>query len=75
MFTIQSTRAINGVHWGLNFVEGVAHTDNIALSTKLLLKGYVVTDDNQKAAPVVEKEPDQHPIKAKKGGKDRVLVE
>ncbi|MBE0600226.1 MAG: hypothetical protein IH607_00445 [Firmicutes bacterium] len=44
MLKIESNLKINGRHWGLAFVDGVAYTANVALAAKLLLKGYVVTD-------------------------------
>ena len=45
MLKIQSNLKINGMHWGLTFVDGVAYTANVSLAAKLLLKGYVVTDE------------------------------
>lgn len=44
MLKIESNLKINGRHWGLQFADGVAYTANVALAAKLLLKGYVVTD-------------------------------
>ena len=44
MLKIESNLKINGRHWGLQFVDGIAYTANVALAAKLLLKGYVVTD-------------------------------
>ena len=73
MFTVQSNIAITGKHWGLEFTAGVAHTEDAALAGKLLRKGYVVTDETL-AVPVVEKSPEEHPVRAKpkKAVKDRV---
>jgi hypothetical protein len=45
MLKIESNLKINGRHWGLAFTDGIAHTANVSLATKLLLKGYVVTDE------------------------------
>ncbi len=45
MLKIESNLKINGRHWGLAFVDGIAYTTNASLAAKLLLKGYVVTDE------------------------------
>ena len=55
MLKIQSNLKINGMHWGLAFVDGIAHTANVALGAKLLLKGYVVTDQPE-AGPIITKQ-------------------
>ena len=54
MLKIESNLKINGRHWGLAFVDGIAYTANVALAAKLLLKGYVVTDqpDQPVAGPI-----------------------
>lgn len=71
MYTIQSNISVNGIHWGVEFKAGVAHTDNATLAEKLRLKGYVVTDEAQPKE--IPKEPEEHPVKAKKRAvKDRV---
>ena len=44
MLKIESNLKINGRHWGLAFVDGVAYTTNASLAAKLRQKGYVVTD-------------------------------
>ena len=44
MLKIESNLKLNGRHWGLAFMDGIAYTANVALAAKLLLKGYVVTD-------------------------------
>jgi len=44
MLKIESNLKINGRHWGLQFADGIAYTASVALAAKLLLKGYVVTD-------------------------------
>ena len=56
MLKIESNLKINGRHWGLAFTDGIAYTANVALAAKLLLKGYVVTDeqpDQQVAGPMI----------------------
>ncbi len=55
MLKIESNLKINGRHWGLQFTDGIAYTANVALAAKLLLKGYVVTDqpDQPVAGPII----------------------
>ena len=55
MLKIESNLKINGRHWGLAFVDGIAYTANVALAAKLLLKGYVVTDwpDQPVVGPII----------------------
>lgn len=43
-YTIIAPNAITGKAWGLDFIEGVAHTDNKALAGKLEHRGYKVTE-------------------------------
>lgn len=42
VYTIIAPNPITGKAWGLDFTEGVAHTDNQALADKLVWKGYRV---------------------------------
>lgn len=70
MYTIQSNISITGQHWGLEFKAGVAQTESAALAAKLKAKGYVVTDNPEPV--VIEKEPEEYPVKAKGKGKKAV---
>jgi hypothetical protein len=56
MLKIESNLKINGRHWGLTFVDGIAYTANVALAAKLLLKGYVVTDRQPEAEHNITKQ-------------------
>ncbi len=49
MLKIESNLKINGRHWGLAFVDGIAYTANVSLAAKLRQKGYVVTDQQPAA--------------------------
>ena len=53
MLKIESNLKINGIHWGLAFVDGLAYTVNASLAAKLQLKGYVVTDQQPAAEHIV----------------------
>lgn len=44
MYKIKAKAEFSGVAWGLQFVNGVAETDNKILAKKLQKKGYEVTD-------------------------------
>jgi len=57
MLKIESNLKINGQHYGLAFTDGIAHTANVALAAKLLLKGYVVTDEQPEQPEAVPMKP------------------
>ena len=56
-YIIKSNLQINGMHWGLEFKEGVAVTDNTEIANKLLRKGYAVTCVSPPEAPKPKEEP------------------
>ena len=46
-YIIKAPVGFTGKGWGLNFADGVAHTDDDVLAKKLSGKGYTVTDDDE----------------------------
>lgn len=52
VYTIIAPNPITGKAWGLDFTEGVAHTDNKALADKLVRKGYRVEGDGVAAGRI-----------------------
>lgn len=44
MYQVKSNLPVNGIHWGLEFANGIAATDNKPLAEKLSQKGYSVQD-------------------------------
>lgn len=76
MLKIESNLKINGRHWGLAFVDGIAYTANVALAAKLLLKGYVVTDwpDQPEAGSIItESTPSSAPLTPAQADTDQTV--
>lgn len=70
MFEVKSNLAINGLHWGLKFTAGVAHTESAALADKLRLKGYVVTDETLPAEETPEESNEEETFVCSMCGKE-----
>jgi len=75
MLKIKSNLKINGIHWGLAFVDGVAYTANASLAAKLLLKGYVVTDQPVAGDNIIKQESSQIPSLSSKVVTDHSILQ
>lgn len=59
MYQINSNLPVNGTHWGLIFVDGIATTDSQPLAERLARRGYTV----QEIAPEQpEQEQNDNPV-------------
>lgn len=52
VYTITAPNPVTEKAWGLDFIEGVAHTDNKALADKLVGKGYRAEGDGVAAGRI-----------------------
>ena len=67
MFKIQMASGFSGVHMGLVFANGIAHTNDSFLATRLQSKGYNVTAE----AAADDQEVHKHVEKSKGKGKSK----
>lgn len=53
MYQIKSNFPVNGTHWGLEFENGTAWTDNKPLAAKLAERGYIVQELTEPEPPTL----------------------
>lgn len=74
MFRIQMASEFSGIHMGLVFAGGVAHSDDSFLATRLQSKGYNVTAEAAADDPEVHKQVEKSKGK-EKGKKEKAAAD